>query len=400
MVVFFTSAFMLLAVKDFNVMSISMVLIVPLIFLVSTVLIPKLFPADRLLLSLVNFLCALGVLMLYRMDPQKGFNQAINYGVGVLAMVAMILLVRHVCRWDKLIWLVVLGSIAFMATPLLFGTERYGAQAWVTVAGISIQPSEVVKIALLLVEAYLLSKRKVLAAILYAGICLGFLMLQKDLGTALVFYATAFIMLLTATGSLVLLGLGTVGAAVGGAVGYTMFSHVKKRVRIWINPWIDYRGDGYQIVQSLIAMVNGGPWGVGLGAGNAYDIPAYTTDFIFAVVMNEFGLIFGVVVILLFVALFLRGIGIALQSQTRFHMLLSLGAASIIIVQTFIIIGGNIKMIPLTGVTLPFISYGGTSLMSSMAILGLAQGVDSVNKSQLKEDEMLAIWETDAYEAD
>ena len=168
-----------------------------------------------------------------------------------------------------------------------------------------------------------------------------------------------------------------------------MYAHVRPTAHL-IDPWAHYQNKGYQIVQALIAMVNGGPWGVGLGVGNAYSVPAYTTDFIYSVVLNEFGWLFGVLVILLYVVILLRGISIASRARSKFHMLLALGASSMLIIQTVIIIGGNITMFPLTGITLPFVSYGGSSLLSSLSIMGLLQGVANATQAGLQEDQALA----------
>ncbi len=390
-VVFFFSAFLLLALKDMQPLSFLMMVMVPGIFYAATMLIPRLFPADQLMLSMVNFLCALGVLVLYRMNPQQGVSQAINYGIGAVAMLFCIVLVRVIHHWRPVIGIVAIGSLALMALPLLFGTERNGARAWVRLLGVSFQPSELVKLALLVVVSFLLAKRKVVLTVAYAGACLLMLMLQKDLGTALIYYGTVMVLVFAATRNYLYMGLGALGAATGSVIGYNMFSHVRRRVSIWIDPWRDYAGSGYQIVQSLIAMVNGGVFGMGLGLGNAYDIPESTTDFVFSIILNEFGLIFGVCVVGIYVLLFLRGISVSLRANSRFHSLLAVGASCMIALQTFIIIGGNIKMIPLTGITLPFISFGGTSLLSSMCVMGLLQGVASINDDDILADRELAL---------
>lgn len=390
-VVFFFSAFLLLTLKNPTPLSIMMMVLVPGIFYAATELIPRLFPADRLMLSMVNFLCALGVLVLYRMNPQQGLNQAVNYGVGAVAMLFCIVLVRVIHHWRPVIAVVAVGSLVLMALPVLFGTERNGAKAWISLLGVSFQPSELVKLALLLVTSFLLARRKVLASAAFAGGCLLLLMLQKDLGTALIYYGTFMVIVFAATRNYFYLGMGALGAAAGSVLGYQMFGHVRRRVSIWLDPWYDYSGAGYQIVQSLIAMVNGGVWGMGLGLGNAYDIPESTTDFVFSIILNEFGLLFGVCVIGIYVLLFLRGISVSLRANSRFHALLAAGAAAMIALQTFIIIGGNIKMIPLTGITLPFISFGGTSLLSSMCVMGLLQGVASINDDDILADRELAL---------
>ncbi len=160
---------------------------------------------------------------------------------------------------------------------------------------------------------------------------------------------------------------------------------------IWLNPWADTQGAGYQIVQSLIAIVNGGFWGVGLGLGNASVIPEYYNDFIFSVILHEFGVIFGLIVLCMYLFIVVRGMMIARRSRTVFHSLLAAGCTALLALQTFVIIGGNIKLIPLTGVTLPFISYGGTSMVTSLCVIGLLQGVASRNEAGMNEDWALAM---------
>lgn len=389
--IFLGSAFLLLGFKDLKPLSFALAASVPLAFYLATVFIPRIFPADRLMLAIVNFLCALGILVLYRMDPRQAIGQIINYGVGIAAMLFFIYFIRLAQRRPPLVLFLVLASLVLMVLPLVFGTERNGARAWVSLMGFGFQPSELVKVLMLIIEAYLLTKRKIFPAGLYAGFCLLALMLQKDLGTALIYYSVVLVMLWAATRSVLYLGIGFAGAGAGAVIGYQMFSHVKRRVAIWFNPWADYQGAGYQIVQSLIAIVNGGLWGTGLGLGNAYVIPVNTTDFVFSIILNEFGLIFGICILLLYILLFLRGIGIALRSGSRFNAMLAMGSSVLIALQAFIIIGGNINMIPLTGVTLPFISYGGTSMLSSMCIMGILQGVASLNEQEVEEDRELAV---------
>lgn len=383
-------AFLMLALKDQNWQSVVLAFAVPAIIFLGTGLIPRLFPADQLLLSLTNFLCALGVLVLYRLSPDRGITQAVNYGVGVVCMILCALLVRYVRNWKALTVLLMLGSLALLALPLVMGREVNGAKSWLTFGGRSVQPSELVKVAMLLSVSWLLSRRRVLPAILFSGCCLLILMLQKDLGTALLYYGVTLALLYAATGSLPLVGLGLAGGGAAAFAGYQMFAHVKKRVAIWRDPWQDVDGTGYQIVQSLIAMANGGLWGVGLGVGNASVIPAYYNDFIFSVILHEFGMVFGLLVLCVYGLIVVRGIMIARRSRTAFHALLATACSALIALQTFVIIGGNIKLIPLTGVTLPFISYGGTSLVSSLCVMGLLQGVASRNEAIIREESELA----------
>ena len=389
---FFFLGFFLLAMKDGKWESFALSLIVPAIIFVGTAGISRLFPSDRLLLSLTNFLCALGVLVLYRLSPQRGLAQALNYGVGVGCMILCTFLVRYIAHWKWLTGLMMLGSMGLLSLPLLIGNETNGAKNWISIAGYSMQPSEIVKLALLLCVAYLLSQRKTVWTVLFSGACLMLLMLQKDLGTALLYFCVVFVMLYAATGSLPLVIAGVIGGAGAAWAGYTLFAHVKRRVAIWLNPWADMSGAGYQIVQSLIAIVNGSFWGVGLGLGNASVIPEYYNDFIFSVILHEFGMVFGLIVLCMYLFIIIRGVMIAQRSRTVFHSLLAIGCSALIALQTFVIIGGNIKLIPLTGVTLPFISYGGTSMVASLCVIGLLQGVASRNAAGVTADRELAMY--------
>ena len=388
---FFFLGFFLLALNDGEWKSVLLAVLVPLIIFIGTAGMSKLFPSDQLLLALTNFLCALGVLVLYRLNPEKGMTQAGNYGVGVACMVACTYVVRYVPRWKWLTVLMMLGSAGLLVLPLVFGRETNGAKNWIYIGSHSLQPSEIVKLALLLCVSWLLSQRRFFPALLFSGMCLGLLMLQKDLGTALLYYGVALILFFAATGSRLLVLCGVAGAGGGAFAGYQMFAHVKRRVAIWLNPWADTQGAGYQIVQSLIAIVNGGFWGVGLGLGNASVIPEYYNDFIFSVILHEFGVIFGLIVLCMYLFIVIRGMMIARRSRTVFHSLLAAGCTAMLALQTFVIIGGNIKLIPLTGVTLPFISYGGTSMVSSLCVIGLLQGVASRNEAGVNEDRELAM---------
>ena len=211
-------------------------------------------------------------------------------------------------------------------------------------------------------------------------------MLQKDLGTALIYYATALLLFYASSGNLPLTGLGIVGAGGAAVLGYKMFKHVKVRVAVWLNPWLTADTTGYQIVQILMAIASGGLFGVGLGLGSPRVIPVYFTDCIFAVICEQFGILFGILVLVMYVILILRGASIATSARHSFYSLIAMGATVMLGIQTFVIIAGVLKLIPLTGVTMPFVSYGGTSLVSCMALIGLLQGVASVNQDDLEYD--------------
>lgn len=388
---FYFCAFLLIACKDFAWQGFVLALAVPAMIWVGTNFLPKLFPSDRLLLSLTNFLCALGVLVLYSTEPDYAYHQAMYYGVGILAMIVCVWIVRLVRSWRIPVLLLIPLSLALLVLPLVIGRETNGAKNWFYVAGISVQPSEIVKLSLLIIVSYYMSRHRMLPWLFFAVSCLGVLMLQKDLGTALMYYGTTLMLFYASSGNLFLTGLGLAGGAGAAVMGYKMFAHVKKRVAIWLNPWSDYENSGFQIVQSLMAIASGGLFGVGLGLGSPKTIPVYYTDFIFAVICEQFGLIFGLCVLLMYVAIIWRGATTAMAARTSFHGLLAMGCTIMLGLQTFVIIGGVIKMIPLTGVTMPFVSYGGTSLVSSLCLVGLLQGVASLNDDDLKEDTRLAM---------
>nr|MBR4279829.1 FtsW/RodA/SpoVE family cell cycle protein [Clostridia bacterium] len=388
--IFFSSAFFLLFLRDFRWQGLALAIAVPMANVLTTSLLPRLFPSDKLLLSLTNFLCALGILVLYDTNPGYAYSQAVYYFIGLLAMIVCIYLVRLVKSFRLLIWPMMLLALALLTLPLLIGKETFGAKNWFYVGGISVQPSEIAKLVLVIVLARFMADRRMLPWLVFSVGCLGILMLQKDLGTALLYFFTTILLFYSSTGNLALTGIGLAGGAGAAVAGYHMFAHVKRRVAIWQNPWSDYDNAGYQIIHSLMAIASGGLFGVGLGLGSPKTIPVYHTDFIFSVICEQFGLIFGCCVLLMYVAIIWRGAAIAMETRSSFHGLLAMGVTTLLGLQTFVIIGGVLKLIPLTGVTMPFVSYGGTSLISCLCLAGMLQGVASLNEDNLKEDMRLA----------
>ena len=388
--IFYSSAFLLLFLRDFQWQGLALAVSVPMLNVLTTTLLPRLFPSDKLLLSLTNFLCALGILVLYDTNPGYAYSQAVYYFIGLLAMIVCIYIVRLLRSFRFLIWPMMLASLALLALPLLIGKETYGAKNWFYIGSLSVQPSEIVKLVLVIALARFMADRRMVPWLFFSMGCLGILMLQKDLGTALLYFFTTIFLFYASTGNLALTGIGLAGGAGAAVAGYHMFAHVKRRVAIWQNPWSDYDNAGYQIIHSLMAIASGGLFGVGLGLGSPRTIPVYHTDFIFSVICEQFGLIFGCCVLLMYVALIWRGAAIAMSTRTSFHGLLAMGVTILLGLQTFVIIGGVLKLIPLTGVTMPFVSYGGTSLVSSLCLVGFLQGVASLNEDNLREDMKLA----------
>ena len=388
---FFFLGFGLLALRRGTWESAVPAVAVPGAILLTAWLLPLLFPLDQLLLSLANFLCALGMLILYITRPSLALHQMTAYGAGLVAMICTAVFVRRHSRRDNWAWIFAVLALTALGMPVLFGQEINGARNWLDIGVLSLQPSEMVKPLLVFCLAVWMSERRWLPGLVFSVLCLLLLLLQKDLGTALLYFAVSLLIGWMASGSLAVLAGGLLGGGAAALWGYHHFAHVRRRVEIWIDPWKDYQNAGYQLVQSLVALASGGLFGVGLGLGAPDSIPIHTSDFIFSAICEQFGLIFGACVLLVYALLIWRGAAVARAARYRFHGLLAMGAVLFLGLQAFLIIGGVLKLIPLTGITLPLVSYGGTSMVSSFCLLGLIQGVDSLNREALEEDTHLAM---------
>ncbi|OQB25187.1 MAG: Lipid II flippase FtsW [Firmicutes bacterium ADurb.Bin182] len=334
---------------------------------------------DRFILIIVFLLASLGLVIQYRIGANIAEKQLIMTGSGFLAMILCILLMRIPRLFRRLNWLLLSGSVALLAVLIFIGDEQYGAKNWIVIGGYSFQPSEFVKVALVFILAnYLTESRRLKDIRPLIGFVLttvALLVFERDLGAAVLIFGTALILFYVATGNKFLTLTGMGAGAVGAALSYLLFDHVKARVSVWKNPWATYSTSGYQIAQGLMAIASGGLWGAGLTLGSPKLIPAYHTDFIFAVICEEFGIIAGLCVIAFYLVLIVRGALISLHSSDRYSMLLAFGCTVMLTLQSFVIIGGVIKLIPLTGITLPFVSYGGSSMISCMMLIGILEGV-------------------------
>jgi cell division protein FtsW (lipid II flippase) len=402
-VLFELSAFGLLALskQPIDVMAALFGVMMVTIFIVQYNLLKRFFPhIDRYILIIANMLAAIGMIVQYRLDPDIAFRQAGWLVAGMVLMVAVIWAVWKLSIWEqrRTIYILAGGGLFMLAITIALGTTSGGATNWFSILGSSFQPSEFVKLMFVFVLAAVLAQplqlRRMLLCFGFAGAMLVLLVLQRDLGAALLYAGTFMIILYVATNKLSILGLSVAGLAGGMVASYHLFDHVRVRVAIWQNPWVAYESQGYQIVQGLMALASGGLFGVGLGLGDPTAIPAYHTDFIFAVICEEFGILFGVAMIGLYVIFIVQGALIALSCKTRFDMLLAFGCTSMITLQSFIIIGGVIKLIPLTGITLPFVSYGGSSMIACMLLVGVLQGLAMRNGEA--EEEMLGQLEENA----
>ncbi len=340
---------------------------------------------DGFLLVIVYTLLAVGMVVQYRINPDIAFKQLLSIAIGVAAMAFIMIFLRKLERINntKLCTIVMVGSVLFLALPLAIGSEQGGAKNWIDLGFFSLQPGELIKITLIYALAVYLSERTKLKKLIPVGVFVLLLMVlliaEKDLGAALIYAGVIIAMYYAATGN-VWVTVAGIGAGAGAAViSYELFSHVRVRVAAWRNPWASYYDGGYQIAQGLMAIASGGLFGLGLNLGTPKVIPAYHTDYIFAVICEEMGIIVGLCVIALYVLFLVRGMSISMGSADRFSALIALGCTVYIALQAFVILGGILKLIPLTGVTLPFVSYGGSSVLTGLVAVALLQVVAAQN---------------------
>ena len=335
---------------------------------------------ERFALLIADFLCIISIVILYRINPDVAQKQLIWILIGNVCMIVAMLVIKRSHDFGKINWVFMILAVGMLALTLLLASRVGGAKNWIKIApGVTIQPSEFAKILFLIVTAYFLSsrdrKRDMWPYFVFTIACVGLLVLSRDLGAALLFAGTFLIVFYVGTGS-VGITLGATAAFAGGAfLSYKMFDHVKTRVEVWQDPWATYNDKGYQIVQGLLAIASGGLLGTGLGLGMPEVIPVGTSDYIFAAIAEEFGIIVAIGIIALYLVFIIRGILIAMDARTKFDKLLVFGATAMLSLQSFIIIGGVIKLIPLTGITMPFVSSGGSSMLSAMMQLGIIEGV-------------------------
>lgn len=354
-------------------------LIVLAIFVVSFILLKMMKRHHEIVLwQLMFFLMDIGYLMLERLDPEQATKQVAFYAIGaVTALIFPSIFSVVVKPQNKYFYLVTLAVT--MILPFIFGDTILGATNWVSIGAISFQPSEIGKLALVLFLASTLSDGEVrkqgYRGMIFPGtvtaaalICL---VIQRDLGAVLLYYLTTLMILLMATQRLVLPAMGIAAGAVGSVLGYLMFGHVRGRVEAWLHPFENFNDSGYQVVQGLFAMGTWGWLGSGLTRGMPGKIPYAISDYIFPAVCEEFGNIIGVVVLLCYLAIILFCLQVALRYGHAFYQLVIVGIASLFGMQVFIIIGGVLKLIPLTGITTPFMSAGGSSIIVSMGMIGL-----------------------------
>ena len=349
--------------------------------------------ADPALLPIAFALSGIGIAFVTRLAPDLAVNQVMWLFLGVAFMVLVLAFVRNLDKVANYKYTLMIAGFLLLLSPLVpgLGQEIYGSRIWLSLGGFSFQPGEIAKIIIVLFLAgYLAQNREMLSVftvrvgpfrlpdirtllplILMWGVALLIVVFEKDLGSALVLFFMFLVMLYVATGKKFYLAIGLGLIAVGGVGAFLAFDHVQVRVNTWLDPFADAQNTGYQLTQAIYSIADGDLFGVGLGNGLAEQIPVVESDFIFADIAEEIGLLGAAGVLLLFLCFAIRGFVTAARAKSDVSSFVAVGLTSVIVLQAFIIVGGVTRLIPLTGITLPFISQGGSSLLASFIIVGL-----------------------------
>lgn len=347
--------------------------------------------ADPAILPIVFVLSGIGITFVTRLRPDLAVTQVIWLFISVAAMVATLVVIRNLDLVARYKYTLGIIGVVLLLLPAAIGTEISGSKLWITFGGFSFQPGELAKIAIVLfLASYLAANRELLSVstipvgpfnlprprmlapmFLMWGVSMLVVVFERDLGSAVLFFVIFVVMLYTTTGrwsyvvvSLLLLGVGAV-------LAYQLFSHVRVRFNIWLNPFADPSGSGMQIVQSLFSLADGGLIGSGVGKGMPTLIPVVESDFIFSAIGEEMGLLGGSAILLLFMLLAVRGLTTAARAKSDLAAFCAVGLTTAVSFQAFLIVGGVTRFLPLTGVTLPFMSQGGSSLLASFIVVGL-----------------------------
>ncbi len=335
--------------------------------------------ANVLIINNMCMLLTIGLLILTRISYNKAMRQFyIVIGSAAVTM-AVPFFISRIKFFEKFKWVYVGIGTASLAAVLLFSTVINGSKLNITISSYTFQPSEYVKIIFVFaISSILAHDHSLKAVLLSAAVAMVHVLLlvaSKDLGSAIIFFVVYFCMLFAATKNLLYFGIGLLGGAIASVCGYKIFSHVRVRVKAFLDPLANITDAGYQIAQSLFAIGTGGWLGMGIGMGAPQTIPVVAADFVFSAICEELGVIFGMCLVLLCLSCFIMFMNIAMKFEDPFFKLVALGLSVAYIFQVFLTVGGVIKFIPLTGVTLPFVSYGGTSVAVTCCAFAVIQGL-------------------------
>ena len=355
---------------------------------ISGKLVQKFTRGDYYIMLIANMLFSIGILEIYRLNDKLAFRQIIWFCIGIIAFWLIYLVLKYVKVWSKMYYFYAAISYLLFIATFLFGKRINGAKNWIRLgSNFAFQPSELIKIAFVfLIAAYYKNRDKFEKDIFkkyslhfFFYTFLGFLFLQKDLGTVLVFSGVFMFAQYMYEPHRKYMFINLLVLSCGAILGYILFTHVKVRVKIWLDPFKYADGMGYQIIQGFYAIASGGFFGKGLGLGRPDYIPFAESDYIFASICEEMGILMGMGVVMLFLILTYRGIKTSMEQHNRFYKYVAFCLSLIFAFQSLIMFGGILKLIPLTGITIPFVSYGGSSILSSFIALGILQYASEEN---------------------
>ncbi len=355
--------------------------------------------ADGILLPLAALLNGIGYVFIVRLDEAQADGgrlaglQSLWTAVGIGAFVLTLFLVRRARDLERYRYTFAVIGIGLLVLPLVpvIGRTINGSRIWISLGPVNFQPGEAAKIVLAIFFAgYLVERRELLALSTFRigplhlpdpkylgpiglawGASLIVMTLEKDLGSSLLFFFLFIVMLWVATGRTTYVTIGTTLFVAGSVIAYNQFSHVRDRISVWLDPWPVAKAEGFQVVEASFAFADGGIAGTGIALGTPTRIPEVETDFIFAAIGEELGLLGATAVLCAYMLMVGAGLRIALRADSAFDTLLATGLTTLLGFQAFIIIGGVTRVLPLTGVTLPFVSYGGSSLVLNYVLLAL-----------------------------
>ena len=360
------------------------------------VLFRNLYPlASRLLINNMCMLICIGFIMITRLSYDQSIKQ---FKIAVFSTVVALLIpiiIRKLRFITKMYWLYTLVGIGLLALVAIAARSTYGAKLSFNVGGISIQPSEFVKIIFVFAIAGLLTHardfRRIVIATALAALHVLILVVSKDLGSALIFFVTYLVMLFVSTRNPFYVLAGILSGSLAAVGAYFLFAHIRVRVHAWQDPFQDYQGGGYQICQSLFAISAGSWFGTGLCQGSPGAIPFVEQDMMFSAIAEELGSIFGICLILVCMSCFIMFVNISMQLTNRFYRLVAVGLGTTYATQIFLTVGGGIKLIPLTGVTFPLVSYGGSSMLSTFIMFAIVQGLYMLQRDEEVKNEQKRI---------
>ncbi|ONI43273.1 hypothetical protein AN639_10705 [Candidatus Epulonipiscium fishelsonii] len=324
----------------------------------------------------IMFLLLISQIILMRLDFYLAFKQLLFIVLGIF--------LRFILLYTKCIWLNSKNEILFIGIlltliclPFVFGVTKNGATNWAGINNISFQPSEFVKILYIYLIGLYFTQCNLIKPFLLTAFVIGVLFIQRDLGSAFLYIGVFLIMTYALTQSLQFVLIGVGFGSILAIISTFLFTHVQTRITAWLNPWSDVDGKGYQLTQGMFAMGTWGIFGSGLNKGLPTKVPYVTTDYIFVAIVEELGLIIAIAVILCYLIIGVVGLNISANQQNYLAKYLTLGCTSVIVIQSFIILAGILQVIPLTGITLPFVSYGGSSLTSMFITVSILETIDN-----------------------